>query len=207
MEFGRAYADELPDSHRRALLEAARELIDTTIDDLASSDDPEWSADNWLVGTMLPSRYKLKYDGAFARRFLACLMTVIWKLGQPAVIHPSCVAEELAADVLIREAEAILDQQSVKAHFDDLYDAFFEDLDFEYLYDDAYDGIEKADIAETMGITNLAFADWFKRFGRPDTFSYTEVHPYAQDDGGTVTTDDDSSPSDANTDANIDDMR
>ncbi len=205
MQFGHAYADELPDSHRRALLEAARELIDTTIDDLASSDDPDWSADNWLVGTMLPTRYKLKYSGAFARKFFACLMTVVWKLGQPTAIPLSCVAEELAADVLIREAEALLDQRGVKANFDDLYDALFEDLDFEYLYDDAYDGIEKDDIAETMGITNLAFADWYTRFGPPDTFGYTEVHPNAQESGESDITGNDAA-SDANTDANIDDM-
>ncbi|HEV8191565.1 MAG TPA: hypothetical protein VGP82_08780, partial [Ktedonobacterales bacterium] len=95
----------------------------------------------------------------------------------------------------------------VKANFDDLYDAFFEDLDFAYLYDEAYDGIEKADIAETIGITNLAFADWFKRFGPPDTFGYSEVHPYAQDGGESDTTDDNNATSDANSDAEVDEMR
>jgi hypothetical protein len=35
-----------------------------------------------------------------------------------------------------------------------------------------------------MGIVYLAFDEWFKRFGPPDTSSYTEVHPFAREDMG-----------------------
>ena len=164
MPLGQAYAGALPASHRRMLRDAAEELIDTTLHDLCASDAPDWSADNWLIGTLLPARYKLRSTGDFARKFFVCLITVIWKLGQREAVHPSCVAEELAAHILIRAA-------------------FFEDLDGEYLYDDASDGIETLEIAEGMGITNLAFGEWFERFGPPETSSYTEVHPYAQDNG------------------------
>jgi hypothetical protein len=107
-------------------------------------------------------------------------MTIVWKLSQSQVIRPSCVAEELAAHILIQEAESLLELRGVPSEFDDFYDAFFKDLDFEYLYDD----IEKADIAETIGITYLAFAEWFERFGPPDSLSYPEVHPYAQAEYG-----------------------
>jgi len=117
-----------------------------------------------VAGTMLPARYRLRWTGDFARKFFVCLVTVIWKLGQREAFRPSCVAEELAAHILIRAA-------------------FFEDLDGEYLYDDASDGIETLEIAEGMGITNLAFGEWFERFGPPETSNYTEVHPYAQDNG------------------------
>src|SRR5258708_28151758 len=96
MELGQAYEDALAPSHRRALTGAADELINTTIDDLAASEDLTWTADNWLIGTMLPSRHRLRYDGAFARRFFICLVTVVLKLGQPEPIPPSCVAEALA---------------------------------------------------------------------------------------------------------------
>ncbi len=157
-------------------------LIETTIDDLSASDDPGWTADNWLIGTMLPQRYRLKYTSGFARRFLACLLTAVWKLGQREPIRPSCVAEELAVHILLEEAEALAQDHGVEVDFDDFRDAFFEDLDFEFLYDDAYDGIETADIAEGMGIANLAFADWFERFGPPEGSDYTEVHPYARGD-------------------------
>jgi hypothetical protein len=41
---------------RRKLFEAAQELIDTTVMDLGTSDRSDWTADNWLIGTMLPLR-------------------------------------------------------------------------------------------------------------------------------------------------------
>src|SRR5258708_465615 len=100
MELGKAYEEALSPSHRRALTEAADVLIDTTLDNLPSSDDPTWSNDNWLIGMLLPQRYQLRYDVRFARKFFVCLVTVIWKLGQSEPMRPSCVAEELAAHVL-----------------------------------------------------------------------------------------------------------
>lgn len=180
MELGLAYKELLSPTHRRALADAADILIDTTLDDLAATNDPTWSNDRWLIGTMLPPRYQLHYDALFAKQFFLCLTTVIWKLGQPEPMRPSCVAEELAAHVLIEEAKVLLEQGDVEAEFGDFEDGFFEDLDFEYLYDDAYDGIEQADVVEKMGTTHLAFPDWFKRFGPSGRPGYTEVHPYAR---------------------------
>jgi hypothetical protein len=195
MELGAAYADVLPTSHRHVLQDAAKDLIDTTLQDLAASDSPGWSADNWLIGTMLPARYRLRYTGLFAQKLFVCLVTVVWKLGQREVMRPSCVAEELAAHVLIHEAEALLEVNGVHPDFDGFRDVFFEDLDFEYLYDEAYDGIEVSDVAAEMGITNLAFAEWFERFGPPETSSYTEVHPYARDNQENGDSDDEASSS------------
>jgi hypothetical protein len=48
-------------------------------------------------------------------------------------------------------------------------------------YDETYDGIEVSDDVAEMGITKLAFAEWFEHFGPPETSGYAEVHPYAQD--------------------------
>lgn len=93
----------------------------------------------------------------------------------------SCVAEEVAAHILLQEAEALLAQSGVAADYSDFRQSLFEDLDFELIYEDAVDGIESGDVAETLGIANLAFADWFTRFGSSDGSVYTEVHPYAKD--------------------------
>jgi hypothetical protein len=57
MELGQAYEEALSEGQRRALMEAAQELIDTTLIDLSASNRPDWAADNWLMGAMLPSRY------------------------------------------------------------------------------------------------------------------------------------------------------
>ncbi len=66
----------------------------------------------------------------------------------------------------------------MEADFGVFEDSFFEDLDFEYLYDDAYDGIETADVAAVMGITNLAFGEWFEPFAGAEESDFTKVHPY-----------------------------
>ncbi len=84
----------------------------------------------------------------------------------------------MAAHILIEEAQEYLEEDDEEADFGVFEDRFFEDLDFEYLYDDAYDGIETADVAEVMGITNLAFGEWFEPFAFADESDYTEVHPY-----------------------------
>jgi hypothetical protein len=180
MGLGQAYEDALSEHERRLLLEAAQELIDTTLMDLGVSDRPGWNADNWLIGTMLPPRYRLRYTAEFARRLFACLVTVVWKLGQREVIRLFCVAEELAAHVLLLEAEALAEEQNQPTNFAIFRDTLFEDLDFEFLYDETYDGIEGTELSEVMGITHQPFAEWFERFGPPTSSIYAEVHPYAQ---------------------------
>jgi hypothetical protein len=180
MGLGQAYADVLSNQERRLLLEAAQELIDTTLIDLSTSERSDWTADNWLIGMMLPPRYRLRYTAEFARRFFVCLVTVIWKLGQREPMRLSCVAEELAAHVLLQEAEALAEEQDQAIDYSSFRDTLFEDLDFEFLYDETYDGIEGTELGETMGITHLPFAEWFERFGPPASSTYTEVHPYAQ---------------------------
>jgi len=189
MELGQAYDEALSEHERRILFEAAQELIDTTLMDLGASDRPNWTADNWLIGTMLPPRYRLKYTEEFARRFFVCLVTVAWKLGQREPLRLSCVAEELAAHVLLQEAEAFAEEHDQIVDYSSFRDTLFEDLDFEFLYDETFDGIEGTELGETMGIAHLAFAEWFERFGLPASSTYTEVHPYAQqeDNGASET--------------------
>jgi hypothetical protein len=42
-----------------------------------------------------------------------------------------------------------------------------------------YDGIERTELGEVMGITHLPFVEWFERFGPPASAAYVEAHPYA----------------------------
>lgn len=183
MNLGQAYDDALSEHACRLLLDAAQELIDTTLMDLGASDQPGWNADNWLIGTMLPPRYRLRYTAEFARRFFVCLVTVIWKLGQREPIRLSCVAEELAAHVVLQEAEAFADEQDQAVDYSSFRGTLFEDVDVEFLYNEMYDGIERTELGDMMGITHLPFAEWFERFGPPTrsgaSSAYAEVHPYA----------------------------
>lgn len=181
MRLGQAYRKALPPQHGEALYSAAEILSDSMVDDLVAIRDGSWTANGSYLASMLPPRYVLRYTPQFVRRFHACLLTVIWKLGQRERILLSCVAEELAAHILIQEAVAVLETAGEKADFGAFEDELFEDLDFEMLYDDAYDGIEETEFATVAGVVNLGFADWFTRFGPPDNDTYPEPHPFAWD--------------------------
>lgn len=181
MRFGQAYRKALPSQHGEALYSAAELLSDSIVDDLVAIRDGSWTANESYLAGMLPPRYVLRYTPQFIRRFHACLHTVIWKLGQRERVPLSCVAEELAAHILIQEAVAVLEAAGEEADFGAFEDELFEDLDFELLYDDAYDGIEETKVAEVAGIVNLSIADWFTRFGPPDNTTYPEPHPLVWD--------------------------
>lgn len=181
MQLALAYQDALPSSHRKALYAAAELLSDSIVDDLVAFREGSWDANDSYLAGMLPPRYLPRYTPGFIRRFHYCLLTVIWKLGQRERVPFSCVAEELAAHLLIEAASAALEEAGEEVNFGAFEDELFEDLDFEFLYDDAYVGIEETAFAEMAGVANLAFADWFTRFGPPDNDTYPEPHPLAWD--------------------------
>jgi len=48
-------------------------------------------------------------------------------------------------------------------------------LDFGFLFDNAYDGIDESEAAQELGMSSLAFNDWFKPFSdEPSRIA----HPY-----------------------------
>jgi hypothetical protein len=105
---------------------------------------------------------------------------------------PLTTAEELILDALVREAQRQIDDETW--HYEEVHewgetrekndDVWPEpthadrdwgmftsvalwDRDFEMLFDDASDGIERDDhpIAQQLGFANLEFKDWFEPFG------------------------------------------
>ena len=73
------------------------------------------------------------------------------------------VAEELAAFAIINATKryAYRAKGNVWSRFEGL---FFEDMDFLFLFDNRFDGIEETALAEQMGFENLGIADWFTPF-------------------------------------------
>ena len=132
------------------------------------------------LGSHLPRRHVFRYTPLFAKRFFTCFLTVAWKVAQrrPPSQLLSCVAEELALYALIKEAEAHMEIQELAYDFGDFEDVAFQDLDFEWLYDPKFDGIEDSALANELAMANLRFEDWFKPFDNASTF----IHPYAWDD-------------------------
>jgi len=168
--------------HREALHDGSIVLIDTCLDDLGRiAEDESEMPDSTLVG-YLPSRYLPRYTQGFLHRFFVCMVTVAWKLAQPTYIPLACVAEELAAHAIIQQAQVSLDMHGHDPDMGVVYDLFFEDLDFEYLFDDAYDGIDETELARTMGMTSLTFDEWFVPFRGNEDPHFGAVHPFVQEE-------------------------
>jgi hypothetical protein len=127
----------------------------------------------------LPRKYLLRYTALFAKQFLACLLTVAWKLRAPGYYSLDCVAEELALRAIVLRARDLLIEEGKGAHFDDFEDCAFEDVDFEELFSAAMDGVEDSDFGRATGMVDLHFKDWFK-----PSRSMNPVHPYVENRDG-----------------------
>jgi hypothetical protein len=119
-----------------------------------------------LVLSYLPSRYSDQYDVGFARDFLVAFVDLTRRLTcgwEP----PACVAQELGLRILLNHVELIAESAGVdldddwRGHLEGL---LFEDLDHEFLYDPAFDGIENDPHRQPPGMAPLGFEDWFRPF-------------------------------------------
>ena len=167
----------LPESHWAALYTANAELVDWVLDDLLAAGQGTPVAD-LLIADYLPQVFRHRYDEAFLRAFLVCLVTVGLKLHLPGFHTPGCTAEELAAHVTRRRAADLLAEGGEVAEFDAWDDAVFEDRDHELLYDPALDGLADTAVARVLGAANLDYDDWFVPFHPPRL-----THPYVYTDG------------------------
>src|SRR5258706_7971002 len=175
MTIGQAYSEVLTPREQQALLQACDWLIDHAFDEFASINEPKDVLDT-VLGSHLPERYTYRYTPLFYKKFAVCLITVAWKLAQPEHLPLSSLAEELAAYAIIREAMARLEmeeeedaeekgaQEETQEPFDAFLDAYFEDTDFAILFEDRYDGIDETEVAQVLGMSSLAFDDWFLPF-------------------------------------------
>jgi hypothetical protein len=162
----------LRSDHQRALSTAVHVLIDECLDDIVALQRGECFADTGM-SAYVPSTHRHRYDPLFAKRFLACVYTVAWKLHSPDLQVLACVGEELALHALIQRAEAILDDRSTEADLDSLRETAFEDEDYALLFDPQWDGIEDSARGRQLGMANLGYDDWFSPFSDEAT-----VHPY-----------------------------
>src|SRR5258708_7063999 len=146
MTIGQAYSEVLTPREQQALLQACDWLIDHAFNEFASINEPKDVLET-VLGSHLPERYTYRYTPLFYKKFAVCLMTVAWKLAQPEHLPLSSLAEELAAHAIIREAIARLemeaeedaeekgDQEQTHEPLDAFIEAYFEDMDFELLFE------------------------------------------------------------------------
>lgn len=185
-----AYSKVLDEDHVRVLEDAIPWAIDHAFQDLAAiehafqaDEEIDWDVLALLHG--LPAQYRHLYTPLLATQFVVCLIVATNKMSNAEDIGEgmfSCVAEELAAHLVIREAEGLLfalrrerGSSEIQTDFPDLYELLFEDIDFEWLYEHDTDGIERDNAAvQFLGIAYLEFGRWF------EPFADRSVHPYVE---------------------------
>jgi hypothetical protein len=163
----------LPQQYHEAVLTAVIVLIDDYLDN-TEEEEP-------LMVYGLPPRYKPRYDHLFRKKFFMCVANIGYQLLNPDRHNglASCVAEELAVHIILEQAKTELEIREIDFEpdvFEEWEEHVLKDRDYEYLYDNRFDGIEDAPEVAHMAISNLRFEDWFK------PFENRVVHPYAWDD-------------------------
>lgn len=125
----------------------------------------------------LPSRYRDSYNIGLLRRLLVCHVCVAERVSEP--LQPlRCRGEELVLRAVIEMAITEWDASGHPADhsFEHLLDVCFTDLDHEYMFDPAFDGIDDPSTYEgsQLGIRGLHPSTWFEPLvpGLP-------VHPLA----------------------------
>ncbi len=120
----------------------------------------------------LPPAWQIGLDETFlagmsnAMGFVATGLTdVDWK-------GPSSTAEEVCLKAILDHASEVIPdvwtiKDSARLHADvmDLREIGFQDIDHEFLFEPAMDGIDKSDLGAQMGMQSLSKRDAFKRFG------------------------------------------
>ena len=173
MSIGQAYSDVLTPRVQEALEIGCNWLIDHCFENYHDSKNPEHFEDT-VLGGHLPSRYLRRYSPLVYKQFAVCIITVAWKLAQPKHMPLSSVAEELAALAIINQTRALIEEdedgQAIEEVLENFMDAYFE-----LLFDNAYDGIDESEVGQSLGMSSLAFNNWFKPFTAD---SSRIAHPY-----------------------------
>jgi hypothetical protein len=172
--------DEVAPDLRESVVSAIDFLTDRFVEDVVSLErDEDVSFDDTEMSAYLPRKYRTRYDrDRFARKFLVCLVVVGWKLRAPGWEPVACVAEELALRaILLTAEETYAEDHGAEGDFDALWDAGFQDNDYEFLFDPESDGIEDTEYARRSGLTDIRFSAWFDGFNNTPP-----VHPYVEPD-------------------------
>ncbi len=172
MSVGQAYSDVLTPSAQKGLEMACDWIIDHCFENYSDLKGPE-EFEGTVLGGHLPPRYLHRYTPLFYKQFAVCVITVVWKLAQPKQMPLS----SLAAWAIINEAKTLTEEdgEEIEKVFERFIDVYFEDLDFELLFDNAYDGIDESEVGQELGMSSLALNDWFKPFSGE---SSRIAHPY-----------------------------
>lgn len=168
--------DVLSEVQRQALHAATVVLVDEALDSLATEGGLSDSAMAW----QLPPIAERAGTPVLYRSMLVAVISVGDQLARTDRPTLRCVADQIALGIILEQARSLLEDEDGPVADWSLYqDLVYEDMDFEVLYDPAFDGIEDPgdDIALEMGMVNLHPRDWFTPFDPAQP-----VHPYLADE-------------------------
>jgi len=121
----------------------------------------------------LPPAWQIGLDETFLAGMANAMTCVTTGLADFDWEGPSNTAEELClkaildhASEVIPDAWKIKDSARLNADVMDLREIGFQDIDHEFLFEPATDGIDKSDLGAQMGMQSLSRRDAFKRFGK-----------------------------------------
>lgn len=141
-------------------------LIDSIIQDIEILLAGKPWIETMMLSKYLPKNYVHRYNVTFAKQFLDTVMAVAYKFqDKEAFWSLNSVAEQMAMNAILAEAEGYAETYHAKIDLTKLTDLLFSDIDFELLFDPRFDGIEDDEEFKTAhGMENLSFKDWFKPF-------------------------------------------
>lgn len=156
-----------------ALVHATDMLIDELFEDVqvltqedatvAECEGPLWHLEH------LPDRHALKYDAAFARRFLVTVIALTTRFTDGSFQRLTSVAEELALRFLLSETTKTLElyallDDNVSAALDAFTDNVYDDMTHEWLYEDPPPNTDEATPDAALGVSPTPFSAWFTPF-------------------------------------------
>jgi len=120
----------------------------------------------------LPPAWQIGLDETFLAGMAGAMAFVTTGLTDVDWEGPSSTAEELClmaildhASEVIPEVWKIEDKARLKADVMDLREIGFQDIDHEFLFEPAMDGIDNSDLGAQMGMQSLSRRGAFKKFG------------------------------------------
>lgn len=175
----------LVDEFQSAFHSAIEIVDDQLLEELASLVGNGSAGLGMFSDIHLPDRYRDLYDAGFLRRLQVCFIRVVDRLSSlPPWPGVSCRGEEFALNAVITQVRIGLEVEQpskevaarVEQALTDLEQVAFDDLDFEYAFDAASDGIDDPETEEgqRMGVASLHPSKWF------EPFEGHIVHPLAR---------------------------
>lgn len=113
----------------------------------------------------MPYSARLRCDERLCRNFLITLSTLAFKTFGPISFPIACRAEELLLVWTSDEVEAFREAEGEKfVEKEDFLGDVIGDLDFQWMYDPAFDGIDEVSLARTG---SFRLEDWFRPYPVP----------------------------------------